>query len=127
MNKEKIYYLNLLAVKEYVDDLIKYCEEQAKSLQQKIEQDEQKNEQLRYDYQDYLYHSMFSTGLTIRAYDDHLRSLEYKDFASYQAAQSTLSSLRFLNIELNLDYRSGKNAEMIDHTHHFPSLLCFYE
>ena len=119
MNKEKLYYLDLLAVKEYVDDLIKYCDEQAKSLQQKIDQDAQKNEQLRYGYQEYSYYGVYSTGLVIRVYDEHLRMIDYKDYASYQAAQSTLTSLKFLTIELNLDYRSGKNAEMVDHTHHF--------
>lgn len=121
MKKEKKYYLDLLAVKEYVDDLIKYCEQQANDLRRKIERDTQKNEQLRYDYQEFEYQEYYNTGLNIRIYDNNINTADYDDFASYQNASTNqiFNDLRNLTISLHLNYRSGKSSAMIDHIHNF--------
>jgi len=119
MKKEKVYYLDLLAVREYVDDLVRYCEDQAKILLSKIEEDEKKNEQLQYSYQEYNYYKMYSTGFKLYAYDENVHSVEYKSSAAFKDALNNkeLSSLRHIDIELNLSFRSGKNGEMVDHVH----------
>ena len=123
MNKEKINYLNLLAVQEYVDDLAKYCEQRYLELKRKIDADEQKNAQLNYSYREYEYESNFDTGFKISTYDGSTSFTHFKDVASWVAARNngTFPDLRFMEIETNLCWRSGKKdgSPMTEHIHRF--------
>ncbi len=112
MNKEKTDYLDLLAVQEFVEDLAKYCERQFADLQQKMEADQRKNDQLRFDFQEYSYDKNFQEGFKITAYDSNLHFVDYDDVASWQAAQrgDTFRDLVSVTIILNLCYRSGKKS-----------------
>ena len=122
MNKEKLPYLDLLAVQEYVDDMIKYCEQQYLSLKKKIDADKQKNEQLRYDYQEYQYEEYFDTDFKIHAYDNQTSFTDFKDLNSWQSAFNSkmFAELRYVEVNLNLCWRSGKKSEkMEEHIHKF--------
>lgn len=120
MNKEKKYYLDLLAVREYVDDLIRYCEQQARILQQKIKQDEEQNKRFNYDHQNHSYYEYYNTGLDISTYDGHIGFSNFEDFASYQnALGSSITELRHVTVKLHLNYRSGKNDALVEHIHNF--------
>lgn len=119
--KDKKSYRDLLAVSEYVDDLIKYCEQQYTILATKIANDAAKNEQLRYDYQEFDWKESYDTKFRITAYDAVHSFVYFDSFAAYRdaAAKHTLSALNYIEIELNLSYCNGRAASLIDHKRDF--------
>ena len=119
--KNKLEYRDLLAVGEFVNDLIKYCEWQHTSLLQKIAEDEAKNQQFNYSYQEFQYKESYNTKFQIRAYDGAQGFVDYDSYGAYHTAalNKTLKALKSVTVKLNMSYRSGKNNALVDHKREF--------
>ena len=119
--KEKKNYRDLLAVSEYVDDLMKYCEQQYAALTTKIANDAAKNEQLRYDYQEYEWKESYNTRYRITVYDAVHSFVYFDTFAAYKdaLAKKTITAPSYVEIELNVSYRDGRATNLADHKREF--------
>ncbi len=115
--KDKKSYRDLLAISEYVDDLIKYCERQYATLSTKISNDKAKNEQLRYDYQEFEWKENYDARFRITIYDAVNSFLYFDRFTAYHDAMTnrTIVAPNYVEVELNMSYQNGKNASLIQH------------
>lgn len=115
--KDKKMYYDLLAVSEYVNDLIKYCEQCYKDYRNKVTEDEAKNEQLRYDYQEFSHKESYSSAFNVQVYDAVHSFIDFSSLEEYQAAviKHTFTAPKHVKITLDTSFRSGKSGSLIDH------------
>ena len=113
-------FTNLLAVREYVEDLAKNCFALYDSFKKAMNEDEARNEPLKYDLRNYNYHTNYSDVCEI-----HVRvngsSTDYKDFATFLSALNggLVQGVSDMRILLNMSYRSGPNNSLVEHNHKF--------
>ena len=119
INEQKDYS-SLLAVREYVDDLVKNCFSLYDSFMKAIRDDEAKNEPLKTEYREYKYYHDYQSQCQVYVRTQS-GSKFYKDFANYSTAATSgiIQGIDVLEIKLNLSYKSGKFDSLIDHEHEF--------
>ena len=119
--REKREYNALLAVREYVDDIVKTCFATYDSIKKLCDQDEAANEGVKYEYREYKYHKSYSAGCDISITSKEYKTERFDTFEAYQAASNggLLKNLSKLKIDLNLSYQTGKEGSLSDHNHEF--------
>lgn len=115
--KDKKMYYDLLAVSEYINDLINYCEQCYKEYRNKVAEDEAKNEQLRYDYQEFSYKESYSAAFGIQVYDAVNSFIDFSSLEEYQAAvtKRIFTAPKHIKVSLNISFRSGKSGNFTEH------------
>ena len=102
-------HTNLLAVREYVDDLVKYCFGIYASFQKTQAEEEQRNERLKLEYREYQFRKSYGAHCNVTIYGGGQHT-DFKDYASFQSALlgGMILELDYLQISLNLSHYVGK-------------------
>ncbi len=119
INEQKDF-TNLLAVREYVDDLVKNCASLYESFAKTVKEDEEKNEPLKPEFREYKFKHNYKDKFQVIVFSDG-SSKFYEDYANYSVAANGggLQGVSSLEIRLNLSYKSGKEGGFIDHDYEF--------
>ncbi|MCQ2571216.1 MAG: hypothetical protein MJ154_03140 [Candidatus Saccharibacteria bacterium] len=114
-------YSNLLPVREYVDDLVKNCFALYDSFSKTIQEDEARNEQLKFDYREYNFHHSYAADCSVHVYRKAGGSNDYKTYDAFSMALNSgnIRAVRTFTLRLNMSFRRGKNNALDDHDHVF--------
>lgn len=117
---EQKEYTNLLAVREYVDDLVKNCFSLYDSFVKTVQEDEAKNEPLKMEFRNYKFYHDYSSECQIYVHTQSGGKF-YKDYTNFSNALAggIIQGVISLEIRLNLSYKSGAFDSLIDHEHEF--------
>lgn len=120
INHEHLYP-NLLPVREYVENLVSFCERAYRTLEKKVSEDEQRNASIEYSQQEFIYKKSFGAGFKVHLYTNANASLDYETADSLLAAarEGRLNDVSRLSIRLDLDYMRGKNSAFEEHNNEF--------
>lgn len=112
-------YTNLLAVREYVDDLVKYCFGMYDSFDKTVKDDEARNEQLKYELRTYQFHHSYSAECSVHVYANS--STDYKTYDAFASALNNghIQGINDLTLRLDLSFRRGSYNQLEDHDHKF--------
>lgn len=113
-------HTNLLAVREYVDDLVKYCFGIYASFQKTQAEEEQRNERLKLEYREYQFRKSYSEHCQVVIYAGGQRT-EFTDYANFQSALlgGMILGVDYLQISLNLSHYVGKYDSRDEHQHEY--------
>ena len=113
-------HTNLLAVREYVDDLVKYCFGIYASFQKTQAEEEQRNERLKLEYREYQFRKSYSAHCEVVIYAGGQRT-EFTDYANFQSAMlgGMILGVDYLQISLNLSHYVGKYDSRDEHQHEY--------
>ena len=123
--KEKLSYPNLLAVQEYVVDLVKFCFSLYGSFEKLVSDDTAKNEQLKLDFREYEHYKHYAAGCNVIISNSDFHTSRYNNYDEFDSLvkNGMLKKLSKIRIELNLSYRSGKFNALVDNENSFIIVL----
>lgn len=110
----------LLAVREYVEDIVKNCFALYDSFKKTMDEDEKKNEQLKFEFRNYNYYHSYADCCKVHAYGIGI-SNDYEDYQTFVSALNggLIQGINELKITLNLSFRTGTHEHFVDHNHEF--------
>ena len=111
-------YSNIIPTSQYIGVLVQYCEKIYNQYLQLINQDEERNEKLKYEYREYQYGKMYSTGLSIVIYDNNFKYIECKNLQSFTEAvqNKQVNNIDSLKINLDINFKRGTADKIKEHT-----------
>ena len=114
-------YSNIIPTNEYISMLVQYCEKVSNQYLQLINQDEEKNEKLKYDFKYYQYGKIYGTGLNVVIFDKSFQRIEYQNFLSYsQAVQNRqVNNINSMEVRLNINFKRGQSGKTKEHNNEF--------
>ena len=119
--REEKEFNGLLAVREFVDDLVKNCFSLYDSFMKTVAEDEARNEQLKYDLREYQFHHSYSDECSVHIYAAGRGSSDYKDYNIFASALNggQLQGIDDFSLRLNLSFSRGKEGALENHNHEF--------
>ena len=114
-------YSNIVPTSQYIGVLVQYCEKVSNQYLQLINQDEERNEKLKYDFKDYQYGKNYGTGLNVVIFDKSFQRIECQNFLSYsQAVQNRqVNNINSMEVRLNINFKRGPSGKTKDHNNEF--------
>lgn len=122
-------YSNCIPSIEYITYLVQYCSNVYDQLLRLIEEDEKRNEPLKYEYKNYNYKKMYSTEFEILIRQKTYNSISCTDYTSFKSAadNGSIKNVSSLEIKMNLDYKRGSENKFTEHTNAFKITFKPYE
>ena len=119
--KTSFGYSNIIPSSQYISVLVQYCEKINNQYTQIIQDDEAKNEKLKYEFQSYQYGKKYSRGLEISIYDKKYKSFICKNLQEFLNAiqNNQVSNIRKLNITLEINFKRGQQPNIEEHENEF--------
>lgn len=115
-------YSNIVVGIENLAYIVQYCDNVYSHFKSLLDEDEKKNERLKYEFKNFDYKKSYGDGLDIRIRQkNYYNNTSYKNYNSFMDAvhQGQLKNIEALEIELTLDYKKGKSDELKDHENSF--------
>lgn len=115
-------YSNIVPNIDNISFLVRYFDSVFSWFHQLLLEDEQRNEKLKYEYQNYNYKKSYGTVFDVKVRQKGTYGLtSYKNFNSFNDAvmEGQLNNIDSLEIELNLDYKRGNNDSLDDYQNLF--------
>ena len=114
-------YSTAIPTTKNITILVQYCEEVFNSYSQLINEDESKNEKLKYEYRTYQYGKIYSLDFKVVIYDKNFKYIECPSLKSYIEAVNNkqINNVSSLNIKLNINFKRGPNGNTKDHINEF--------
>ncbi len=116
-------YSNIVPEMQFIALLIQQCETFYNELIKLCNEDEVKNEKLKYEYKDYEYKKNYSTKLeiAIRPKNNNSPFLYYNSYATFldNVNNGTLKEVESLTISLDLSFNRGKEFNTLEHKNTF--------
>lgn len=114
-------YSNIITTAEQIGYLVQYCEQAYNQLLFLVEEDEKKNEKLKYEFKNYNYHKDYGTKFEVIIREKTYNNITCKSYSTYLEAVNSnqVKEVNSLEINLNLNYRRGKNDSLKDYENFF--------
>lgn len=114
-------YSNIVPTAENIAYLIQYCEQVYNQLLKLIEEDEAKNEKLKYELQNYSFKKTFGERFEVIVIGKNYNTVNCKNYSSYLELYKSgqLNNLNSIEIYLELDYKTGTNDSLVSHENSF--------
>ncbi len=126
----KYDYSNIIATEENITYLVQYYDQIYSQFLKLIEEDEQRNEKLKYEFQVFNYKDSYSKifKIKIRA-KDYYNTITCENYTVFVEAirKGQLRNINSLEIEMNLDYKKGKSGNLTEHQNSFKIIFKPYE
>lgn len=122
-------YSNIIVAEEPITYLVQFCSQVYNNFLKLLNEEQQKNEKLKYEFQNYNYKKHFANTLEIRTMDKNYNSISYSNYDTFieGVKNKQLRNINSLEINLNLSYKRGKNENLIDHENSFKIVFKPYE
>lgn len=128
INKE-YDYSNAIVDESCITYIANYCESIYNQFNLLIEEDEKRNEKIKYEYKNYNYKNTYQTKYEIKIKEGRYNTAYCKSYNSlieYIQAKP-LNSVEDIEIELNLSYKRGKNQSYRDYDNVFKIIFKPYD
>lgn len=114
-------YSNIIPTAENIAYLVQYCEQVYNQLIKLIEDDEARNQKIKYDLQNYNFKKSFSENFEVLVREKNFNLINCKNYNSYLELykKEQLNNVNSIEIYLKLDYNSGSNSSFIKHENSF--------
>lgn len=128
INNEKDYS-NIVPTAENIAYLIQYCEQVYNQFLKLVEEDELKNEKLKYDIQNYKFKKNYGEKFEVIIHGKNYNTVYCKNYSSYLELYKSgqLNNVNSLEILLELNYRTGPNSKLVLHENLFKIRFKPYE
>jgi len=122
-------YSNILPSAENIGFLVQYCEQVYNQFTKLVDDDEQRNEKLKYEFQDYKYKKCYGEQLEIIIKSKNYNNITCKNYSSYieTVKNGQVNNLNGLEINLDLDYKRGKKDSLKNYDNSFKIIFKPYE
>ena len=122
-------YSNILPTLEAVSYLVQYCDQMNKQLNKLIEEDEEQNKRFKQEYKEYQYKHVYGQKLEVYIREQTYNNITCSDYDTFMAVvkDGNLNNVSSLQIDLCLDYDSGKGNELTRHENSFTIIFKPYE
>ena len=127
INNEYDYSTSIPTI-EYISYLIYYCDNEYKRFINLIDEDEQKNKELKYEYKNYNYKKLY-VAFNVYIGEKSYNNINCKDYESFINAVNggNLKNINNLQIKLDLNYKRGNNNSLVDHENSFTIIFKPYD
>lgn len=115
-------YSNSIPTAQNIAYIVQYCENVYNQFKKNIEEDEQKNERLKYEYKNYNFKRAFTEKFEVQIKQkETYKTIDCKNYSSFVECinNGLLKSVDSLKIELYLDYKKGKEGSLQEHNNQF--------
>lgn len=114
-------YSNIIATGEMLSYLVQYCDQVFNWFLKLIEQDEQKNQKLKFEYQNYNYKKTFSERFDIIVRQKNSNNITCRNYISFNnyVKSGQLKNVNSLEMVMQLDYKRGNNGNLMEHENIF--------
>ena len=114
-------YSTIIPGVEYITYLIEYLDSVFKDFIRLVEEDEKRNEQLKYEFKNYNYKKCYGQNLDIYINQKGYNNITCKDIETFKSAikDGNLKSVNSLEIKLVLNYKKGKNSNFVEYENSF--------
>ena len=128
INNEKDYS-NIIPTPENIASLVQYCEQIYNQFAKLVEDDENRNNKIKYELQNYSFKKCYGQQLELIIREKNFNTINCKNYNSYVELYKNgqLKNLDSLEINLELNYQTGMNASLITHENLFKIKFKPYE
>lgn len=114
-------YSNIVPVVENITYIIQYCNQIYNNFLKLIEDDENRNERLKYEFKSYNYKKNYCEGFEIKIRQKDFNTILCKNYSSFLEAVNNgkVFNIDSLEIDLRLDYERGRNGNLNNHENSF--------
>jgi len=122
-------YSNIIVTEEFVNYLVQYCDQVYSHFISLIEEDNQRNKKLKYEFQNYNYKTKYSERFEVMIKNKSYNYITCKNYSSFleHLNNGNLKNIDGLQIELYLDYKKGTNDKFKEHNNSFKISFKPYE
>ena len=114
-------YSNIIPKFENITYIIQYCAHIYSYFLKLLEEDENKNEKLKYEFKNYNYKKNYGEGFEVKIRQKNYNTISCKNYDSFVEALNNgqLLNIESLEINLNLNYRRGNIDSLKNHENSF--------
>lgn len=114
-------YSNIIPTAENIAYLVQYCEQVYNQLIKLIEDDEARNEKIKYDLQNYNFKKSYGERFEVAVRGKNFNTVNCKNYNSYLELykKEQLNNVDAIEIYLELDYKTGSNSSFVAHENSF--------
>lgn len=114
-------YSNIVPTIENIMPMIQYCDQVFNQFLKLIEEDEVRNEKLKYEFKNYNYKKSYRENFEVTIRQKNFNTISCKNYNSFVEAINSgqLLNIDRLEIELRLDYSRGKHLQLVHHENSF--------
>lgn len=130
MTVNNVYdYSNAIVTEEEIAYLVQYLDHTYNQLVELINEDEKRNEKLKYELQNYTYKESFGKALSITVYNKNYSNVTCNNYASFMELinNKQLRNVGHINIQMDLNYRRGNNNNLVSHNNSFKIVFKPYD
>ena len=122
-------YSNIIPTAENIAYLVQYCDQVYNQLIKLIEEDEARNEKIKYDLQNYSFKKSFGERFEVVVRGKNYNTVNCKNLNSYIELykKEQLNRVDAIEIYLQLDYQTGSNGSFVRHENSFTIKFKPYE
>lgn len=122
-------YSNIVPMVENVTYIVQYCDQIYSDFLKLIEEDENKNERLKYEFKNYNYKKSYGEGFEVKIRQKNYNNISCKNYNSFIESinNGQILNVDSLEIDLRLDYKRGKNESLNNHENLFKITFKPYE
>lgn len=114
-------YSNIVPRIEAITYLVQYCENIYKQFLTLIEEDKKRNESLKFEFRNYHYKRSYREKFEVYIREKNYNYISCKDFTMFQNVidQGNLNNVNSLEIRLCLDYKKGREGNLVSFENSF--------
>ncbi len=122
-------YSNVVAKPMDIAKIVQYCDNIYNQFVMLLDEDEKRNEKLKYEFQSYNYKRCYGDGFTIYIKDKKYNSVSCKNYESFMKfiEEGKMKNLSSLEISLDLDFKRGMNDSLKSYDNSFNIVFRPYE
>ena len=132
--KNEYDYSNVLPEVEKISRLVKYCDDVLKQFMSLVNEDEEKNEKIKYEFKNYNYKKTYGQSMNVKILTTgnqlyRGQYLECNDYESFNTAinNNLLKNISSLEISLELNYQRGSISNLVSHENKFKIVFRPYD
>lgn len=114
-------YSNIIPTEECVLYLVKYCDGVYEQMIKLMNEDEEKNQQFKPEYKQYMYKKNYGTRFEIYIREKTYNNITCKDLIEFETAiqDGNLKNITGMEIKMDLDFKRGKGENLEEHDNSF--------
>ena len=118
-------YSNVIPNEEGILFLVDYMYKTYEYFLELIKQDEQKNEQYKREFKNYMFKKHYATDFNIVIREKGYNNITCKDYLTFAAAvkDGNLRNIESMDIKMNLSYKRGSESDLQEHENEFSIII----
>lgn len=114
-------FSNIVPTIEGIDYLVNYCYKMYNNLLNLCQSDEDRNKQIKYEFQHYDFKKHYTTNFEVYISDGNYKSTTLNSYDTFKEAvnKGLVNNVKKLKITLDMSYKRGDNNQMVEYNNTF--------